>query len=198
VGKRNLEQAMRKFAPKLNFNVNWKPFYLHGNKMAPEGMGLADYIYRVYGMRITVDDPNSALNQAGRRVGIEFNNTRRMVNTDDSHRLIELGKELGKGDEMIEKIFHEYFENAANISDREVLVRLGSEVLGDKLTPDQLREFFASDKHIDTVTEQLRTIRGISGVPHFTIYVPNSKRKISVSGAQPPERFEDMFEDFLD
>ena len=161
-------------------------------------MGLADYIYRVYGMRITVDDPNSALNQAGRRAGIQFNNTRRMVNTDDSHRLVELGKDLGKEDEMIEKIFHEYFENAQNISDRNVLVRLGSEVLGDKMTPDQLREFFASDKHIDTVNQQIRSIRGISGVPHFTVHVPNSNRKVSISGGQPSERFEVMFEDFVD
>jgi predicted DsbA family dithiol-disulfide isomerase len=140
-------------------------------------MGLADYIYRVYGIRLTVDDPNSALNQAGRRVRITFNNARRMVNTDDSHRLVELAKELGKQDEMVEKIFQEYFENAVNISDRNALIRIGSEVLGDQMSADQLREFFASDKHADTVAKQLKEIRGVSGVPHFTIHVPNSARK---------------------
>lgn len=77
----------------------------------------------------------------------------------------------------MEKIFHEFFENARNISDLEVLFQIGLEILGDSVSPEQLREFLSSNKHAETVTQLLSTNPGVKLIPHFYIYIPNSNRK---------------------
>lgn len=68
------------------------------------------------------------LGEAGERAGIKFNNERRVHNTIRSHRLVRLAHEQGKGDEMIETIFHAYFENGENIADADVLLELANKV----------------------------------------------------------------------
>ena len=140
-------------------------------------MDIGDYIYKVYGMRMNVGDPNSHLNKAGRNVGINFYNQRKMVNTDDSHRLVELAKELNKEDEMVESIFHHYFEEGANISKKEELLKIGEKVLGDAITKEELESVLDGVKYQDAVDSQLKEAKGIRGVPYFVIYNPNNGRK---------------------
>ena len=140
-------------------------------------MDIGDYIYKVYGARMNVGDPNSALNKAGRNVGINFNSERRMVNTDDSHRLIELAKELNKEDEMIERVFNSYFVEGVNISKKEELLKIGKEVLNDKITNEELESVLDGSKYQDLIDLQLKEAKGIRGVPYFIIYNPNNNRK---------------------
>jgi len=162
--------------------------------MPEEGMSLGDYIYRVYGRRIDPTDPNNPLSQAGRAVGISFNSNRKMVNTGDSHRLIELAKELNKQDEMVEAIFRAYFEDGVNISQKDNLIKIATPVLEGIQSGDQIKQFLDSDQYQDRVTSQLKDAVGIRGVPYFIVHFPNSKRKVPFSGAQPTESFCDLFE----
>lgn len=63
-----------------------------------------------------------ALERAGQSTGINFNNERRVHNTIRSHRLVRLADQQEKGGEMIEQIFHGYFEEGRNIADVDVLL----------------------------------------------------------------------------
>ena len=53
---------------------------------------------------------------------------RRVHNTIRSHRLVRLATEQGKGGDMIEQIFHGYFEEGRNIADIDVLLDLAKKV----------------------------------------------------------------------
>lgn len=67
--------------------------------------------------------PDNPLDNAGRRVGIEFNKTRRIVNSVDSHRLMEWcnDKYPEKADQLMDKLFYAYFIEAKDVSDHVVL-----------------------------------------------------------------------------
>lgn len=71
---------------------------------------------------------SAALGRAGALTGIRFNAERRVHNTMRSHRLVRLATKQGKGNEMIEQIFHGYFEEGRNIADVGVLLDLAEKV----------------------------------------------------------------------
>lgn len=70
----------------------------------------------------------SALERAGQSTGIDFNSDRRVYNTIRSHRLVRLADQQGKGGEMIEQLFHGYFEEGRNIADVDVLLEFAQKV----------------------------------------------------------------------
>eukprot|EP00339_Tiarina_fusa_P014879 CAMPEP_0117003150 /NCGR_PEP_ID=MMETSP0472-20121206/4558_1 /TAXON_ID=693140 ORGANISM="Tiarina fusus, Strain LIS" /NCGR_SAMPLE_ID=MMETSP0472 /ASSEMBLY_ACC=CAM_ASM_000603 /LENGTH=225 /DNA_ID=CAMNT_0004703687 /DNA_START=1 /DNA_END=678 /DNA_ORIENTATION=- len=199
VGKRNMEAAIKQFDGKLDFEVEFFPYSLHGNTMPEEGMDLSDYIFKVYGRRMNVNDPRSPLKEAGEKVGIKFDNTRTMVNTLDSHRLITFAKKYNKHLEMVEAIFKAYFENAVNISQLKNLEAIGAEVLGDSVTRDQVKEFLQGDECRQKVEEEIDNARAnsVTGVPSFTLLDATTMKGHLLSGAQPPERFTHTFSSIL-
>jgi predicted DsbA family dithiol-disulfide isomerase len=96
VGKRKMEQAIQR-TPGVEFEgmachcaqcsafltqfdlVAWKPFYLNPN-IAPEGEDLREHLTSKYGEAMVkrFDAPNNPLSNAGRAVGINFNQKRRV------------------------------------------------------------------------------------------------------------------------
>merc|ERR1719191_2327023 len=66
--------------------------------------------------------------QVGRQDGIEFSYGGNTGNTFDSHRLISLAGKQGKQDELVEELFHNYFEEEKCISDRTVLLAAAQKV----------------------------------------------------------------------
>lgn len=71
----------------------------------------------------------TSLEKVGQANGIQFNNERRVHNTIKSHRLVRLADAQDKGNEMIEQLFHGYFEEGKNIADVDVLVELAQKVM---------------------------------------------------------------------
>lgn len=69
-----------------------------------------------------------ALERAGKSTGINFNNDRRVHNTIRSHRLVRLADQQEKGGDMIEQLFHGYFEEGKNIADSDVLLEIAQKV----------------------------------------------------------------------
>lgn len=69
-----------------------------------------------------------ALERAGKSTGINFNNDRRVHNTIRSHRLVRLADEQEKAGDMIEQLFHGYFEEGKNIADSDVLLEIAQKV----------------------------------------------------------------------
>lgn len=70
----------------------------------------------------------ASLERAGQANGIRFNGERRVHNTIRSHRLVRFADAQGKGDQMIEQLFHGYFEEGKNIADVGVLLELAQKV----------------------------------------------------------------------
>eukprot|EP01095_Lingulamoeba_sp_RSL-Kostka_P014249 TRINITY_DN6160_c0_g1_i1.p1 TRINITY_DN6160_c0_g1~~TRINITY_DN6160_c0_g1_i1.p1 ORF type:complete len:181 (-),score=54.25 TRINITY_DN6160_c0_g1_i1:411-953(-) len=163
--------------------------------LPPEGKSLTDYIKEKYGVVIKKNDPNSALNRAGRNVGIEFNYTRRMVNTTKCHKLVEYSKQHGIHNDLMEIVLKEYFENAVDVSSVENLMTLANnfEALADD---DTLEDYLNSDTDDDKIITMDYKIKrtGIHGVPHFSFKVQEKEYlQTSISGGQPPSSFKNVF-----
>jgi len=193
-----MEKAMQTF-PHAAFKVKWMPFFL--NPSIPEGgVRLEDYLERQYGKR---DFSATAhhLMQAGAKAGITFvsSESRNVYPTMRSHRLVEYVKKLDddngtKQNQIIEVLFSLYFEQNADISSVDVLEKAASSI-GIDVTG--LREYLMGNADADLIMKQDGAAKSgsIHGVPHFTISKHGQRRKVTLSGGQPPGAFEEAFEE---
>jgi predicted DsbA family dithiol-disulfide isomerase len=128
--------------------------------------------------------------QAGASEGISFDFERMPVapNTSNAHRLVLLASQHGLGKAMALAFYKAYFTQAIDITDPIELERIALEV---GLVSEDIQNLFSGDLYRDEVqASQLEANRlGISGVPFFIF-----DQKFAVSGAQPPEVFEQALE----
>jgi len=105
----------------------------------------------------------------------------RTPNSVDSHRVIALAQDAGRGAEMVESLFSAYFRHGEDIGDRRILVRLAEDCGVD---PQLTEVMLLSEEGVSTVyDENSHTHRyGINGVP---AYIFNDSWVIS--GAQEPQ-----------
>ena len=133
---------------------------------------------------------SDAIEQAGEAEGIKFvfDRIARTPNTVDSHRLIEYAGQQGVQDQVVEALFRRYFEQGEDIGDRAVLAAAG---VDGGLDEEAVENFLAGTdgaEHVRRESEAASRM-GISGVPCFIF-----EGKYAVSGAQPPDVFERVFE----
>lgn len=203
VGKRNLESAMKQFATSQPtekdsqppvFDVRWKPFFLNVKSPETSEEPIKEYLEKKYGKgagsRMAV-----ALERAGKSTGINFNNDRRVHNTIRSHRLVRLADEQDKSGDMIEQLFHGYFEEGKNIADSDVLMEIAQKA-GVECTKEYLEGKEGQQEVINEYQKCVQT-QGVSGVPYFIISREGSAATVPLSGAQPPEAFVEAFEALL-
>jgi len=89
--------------------------------------------------------------------------------------------ERGKQDEMAEAIFRRYFQEGADLSDKQALADIAQQAGIDR---DEAAAYLASDVDRELIEEQDRRARaiGVEGVPFFIF-----NQRLALSGAQPPE-----------
>jgi predicted DsbA family dithiol-disulfide isomerase len=104
-------------------------------------------------------------------------------NTGDAHRLMLWAAEQGRGQELVEALFHRYFELAEPVFTIDYLLPIAEEVGLDRAAAAEL---LASDAYADqVVADQAQAAAyGANGVPFFVF-----DRKVAFSGAQPLEVF---------
>ena len=106
---------------------------------------------------------------------------RRQPNTLDCHRLILWAQAIGKASDMKQRLMDRYFTDGADLSDREVLVQIATEI---GLDAEKTRALLASDADVDKIEAMANSAKdaGIDGVPTFII-----GGAAAVTGAQSPE-----------
>ena len=119
-----------------------------------------------------------------KNAGLEFNLDQAIVaNSFNAHRLIQLAKTKGKGDEIEEKLFLAYFVEGKDFGNQDVLVEIGKSI---GLTDIDVNEALTNDDYSYSVNQDIQEAQnlGIRGVPFFIF-----NRKHAISGAQPVEVF---------
>jgi predicted DsbA family dithiol-disulfide isomerase len=92
--------------------------------VSPEGESLDEYLLRDYGFsKEYAHSKDYPLYQQGLAAGVQFNPTRRVLNTFDAFCMIELAEEQGLQTQVVEDLSRRSFEGAQNISDHSVLVQ---------------------------------------------------------------------------
>jgi predicted DsbA family dithiol-disulfide isomerase len=113
VGKRRLESALATPGMPQEVAMAWRPFELNP-EMPAEGITRAEYRARKFGAERGAElDRN--MTEIGREVGIGFAFDRMHVtpNTRRAHRLIWEAGRQGRQNEIVDRLFRAYFEEAA-------------------------------------------------------------------------------------
>lgn len=180
---------------KVPISLEWKPFLLNPNLSEPQD--LKEHLAQKYGPSATANfgDPNGRLMQMGRAVDIHFNMERRMVNTIPAHALVEAVK-LQKGNDvanqLMEKLYKDYFEGAKDISDNNVLLEAAESVGMDAREAVMAME--TGKANIRRLDQQVKSSLGVSGVPFYIIEHNNGDQPVSFSGAYPVDVIAEQLE----
>lgn len=181
VGKRRLEAALGDPSIPQDIDFSWRPFELNPD-MPAEGITRAEYRMRKFGAERAAELDRSMM-ATGREVGIEFafDRMQRTPNTRLAHRLIWEADRQGRQNEVVNRLFRGYFEEALDIGSADVLKQLASDA---GLQADGVTQALSEPASLEAVVEleQQGYRMGIQGVPFFIV-----SGKYGVSGAQPPE-----------
>lgn len=144
------------------------------------GVNKLDFYKSKFGAQ-RVDSMIPMMKKVGREHGIQFSYGGNIGNTFDSHRLIWKARQQGGSalqDIVVEELFKAYFEKEQCLSESVVL-----ETCAQKAGVEALKN--ADEGRVETQREmaEVRANYGVNGVPLFVF----DGRKMTLSGAQPPE-----------
>jgi predicted DsbA family dithiol-disulfide isomerase len=185
IGKRKFEAALAEFEHKEQVKITWKSFELDPALQTKEETNIYDYFAESKGMpRAQAVEMFDNVTNIAAEVGLDFKLGQSVIaNSFKAHRLIQLAKTRGLGDEMEEVLFDIHFTAGKNIDDEAVLVEAGVAAGLDKEVVETL--FHSTDFDAEVRIDQLEAQQiGIRGVPFFVF-----DDKYAVSGAQAPEVF---------
>lgn len=185
IGKRKFEKALEKFPHKDKVNIIWQSFELDPNLKTNTIVNATEHLAQAKGIsKSQAEGMQQHVATIAKEVGLDFNSKEMIVaNSFNAHRLIQLSKTKGLGNEMEEALFKVYFVEGKNIDDKETLIKTGVSI---GLDESEVKEIFSSDAFAKEVKQdemQAQSI-GINGVPFFVL-----NNKYAVSGAQSPETF---------
>ena len=183
IGKRRFEQALATFPHRDQVEVVWRSFELDPTAPTERTGNYAVMLATKYGVPVTKgQEMIDTMTAAAAEDGLDFRFDRaRVGNTFDAHRLLHLAAQHRLQDALKERLLRATFTEGEPIGDRDVLIRLASDIGLDR---GEAGTALSSHRYADEVRadEQDAQRFGISGVPFFVI-----DRKYGVSGAQPAE-----------
>ena len=190
IGKRKFEMALEKFPHRDKVKVVWQSFELDPNMKTNTTVSAIEHLSEAKGIsKSQAEGMQQHVATIAKEVGLDFNSRNTIVaNSFNAHRLIQLAKTKGIGNEVEEALFKAYFVEGKNIDDKETLLKTGASI---GLEKSEVKEIFSSDafeKEVRQDETQAQSI-GINGVPFFVL-----NNKYAVSGAQSPETFLDVLE----
>jgi len=189
---------MQRF-PATAFEVRWFPFQLNPNASKTGVNKLEMYSQKFRASKQQIMQRMEGMKQRFLDVGLPYKFTEDAVtgNTFNSHRLIAYAGSVGleTQDKVVEALFHAYFAEEKFLNDPLVLecaaVQAG--------IPEETAKQFVADEsiHREQTDQELTYGRelNVTGVPFFV--VQSQGRALSLSGAQPPEAFEQVFNECL-
>ena len=187
IGKRHYESALKQFDNADQIELVWHSFQLDPTipMQSDKQQNVYEYLAERKGISFnqSLKMHESVLLMA-KNAGLVFNlNNAVVANSFNAHRLIQLAKTKGKGDEAEEGLFRAYFVEGKDFGNTEVLVEIGKSI---ELTDIEVQEALTNDDYAYSVNQDIQEAQnlGIRGVPFFIF-----NRKHAISGAQPVEVF---------
>ena len=180
--------------------VRWRPFFL--NKDLPkEGVDKRAYYVMRFGKQ-RFEEMVPFMKSQGVADGVNFSYGGRIGNTLDAHRALEYALHQGgvqAQDTVQEEIFQNYFEQEKDISDQNILVQALQKAFPEK-SQEALLEFLSSSQLVQDINQSAQALQSkyrITGVPFFICRNTSNQREITVSGAQGPAHFVQVFDELL-
>ena len=175
----NKARAMR---PAIVVELRWWP-YLLNPQLPRDGMDRQTYLRAKFGGDRNAKEIYARIEAAGREEGLPFafDKIQRTPNTVSAQRLILLAQELGKGEQMIDRLFKAMFEEGQDIGNDDVLLDLAD---AGGLSDDDTSTILRGDRYAADIIRghQRAQMMGVQGVPVYVV-----DREHVISGAQAPE-----------
>ena len=185
IGKRKFERALERFPHRDKLEVTWRSFQLDPELQTTPGLHVYDYLAKIKGInRDQAVQMHTHVKRAAAEAGIQFNFDNAVVaNSFKAHRLVQMAKTRGAGEDAKERLFKAHFTEGKNIDDDQTLMEIGMEM---GFSDDEVASMLKSDKYSAEVREDESAARsiGIRGVPFFIF-----NDSVAVSGAQSPALF---------
>jgi predicted DsbA family dithiol-disulfide isomerase len=187
LGKRRFEHALTLFDHRDEVLVTHRSFQLDPSRPRHETTNRRAMLKAKY--RLTddkVQEMDARMERLAEIEGLEYHLTDAGLtgNTLDAHQLLQLGKQHGVQDAVIERLYRAYFTEQRSVFERDSLVALAGEA---GLDAAEARDVLERDAYVTAVEADVSEARslGVSGVPFFVI-----DGRYGVSGAQATEVFE--------
>ncbi|RZM07065.1 MAG: DsbA family oxidoreductase [Pedobacter sp.] len=185
IGKRKFETALGQFEYRDQVEVEWHSFELDPNAETVPDANPAQHLADKYGRPLEwAEEMQENVTLTAAEVGLNFNLQKSIIaNSFDAHRLIQLAKTEGLGDQIEEALFRAHFTDGKNIADHPTLVEIGTSIGISELA---IWTLLSGTDFTDEVRYDEQTAQniGVRGVPFFVV-----NQKLGVSGAQAPETF---------
>lgn len=190
IGERKLKEAL-KITNKEDVEIIFKSFELNPESKEIYKESIDELISNKYGISLEqAKQSNERIVSTAKDVGLEFNfKDLKPTNTFKAHRLSNYAKTEGKLSEYTESVMESYFTKSLNISDKDVLVKIATDIGLEKVKVERLLNSDLYTKEVRSDEDKAREL-GISGVPYFIF-----NNKVSISGAQPVEQFIKVIEE---
>lgn len=192
IGKRHYERALEQFPNKDNVEIIWKSYQL--DPTIPEHFekktNVYEYLAERKGMSLEQSKQlHDNVLQMAKNAGLDYHFEKAVVaNSFKAHRLIQLAKTKGAGDQAEERLFSAYFVEGKDLGETKTLIELGKEI---GLTEAEVNEALMNDEYAYQVKQDIQEAEsiGVRGVPFFVF-----NRRYAISGAQPTEAFSESLE----
>jgi predicted DsbA family dithiol-disulfide isomerase len=186
LGKRRFEHALALFDYRDEVRVTHRSFQLDPSRPRHETTNRRAMLKAKYQLTdAKVQDLDTRMEHLAEIEGLEYRLTDAGLtgNTLDAHQLLQLAKERGIQDAVIERLYRAYFTEQRSVFERDSLVSLAGEA---GLDAAEARDVLERDAYLDAVAADVREARslGVSGVPFFVL-----DGRYGVSGAQATEVF---------
>ncbi|AIY04344.1 protein-disulfide isomerase [Planococcus sp. PAMC 21323] len=190
IGKRTLEKALIQSGFDSQAEVSYKAYQLNPNTPVDSTVPTYESLAKKFGQTIDqAKEMSKGVAEHARSVGLEYDFDNMVeANTLAAHRLVKWAETHGKDGELTEKLMDEYFIQAQNVGNHDVLVSI-AESTG--LPKDEAIKVLESDQFMAQVQVDIAEAGqiGVQGVPFFVV-----NRKYAISGAQPVEAFVEALE----
>jgi len=186
LGKRRFEHALALFDHRGEVQVTHRSFQLDPSRPRHETTNRRAMLKAKYQLTDDkVQEMDARMERLAEIEGLEYHlgDSGQTGNTLDAHQLLQLGKDRGVQDAVIERLYRAYFTEQRSVFDRDSLVTLAGEA---GLDETETRGALERDAYVQAVAVDVNEARslGVSGVPFFVI-----DRRYGVSGAQATEVF---------
>jgi protein disulfide-isomerase len=181
IGKRKLEKALEQFPHSENVELVW-----HSYELNPELPGKAtdQSIYSYFAKKYEIAEAEAREIQAraakqAKEVGLDYDFDKLIVaNTSDALRMVKLANESNSATEAEEVLFDAYFVKGLDISDRNVLVRLGTDI---GLKEPDISAMLDSDKYLADIKNDVEYSENQLNLEYIPFYVFNNKQIVQGS-----------------
>lgn len=191
IGEAHLSRAIEQFAEEVDIEIEYNSFQLDPEGYHIPGLNYVETFAKLKRRQVSVaESMMERIETMAAAADLPMNMSEAVYsNTLNAHRLFQLYKEHGLGNDYFQRFYQAYFVENENIEDKGTIKRLALEVgLSEEAVDSVLKDNNTKKEFVEVDLLQAEKI-GIQGVPFYVF-----NQKYGISGAHPVDAFVQVLE----